>query len=117
MNRRFRLVKSADFKRVRRNGKSYAHPFIVLIAHPNHTDQLRIAVVAGRSVGSAVRRNRAKRLMRAVLQQRLKTIRPGWDIILIARQSMANADYETTDQAIDNLINRANLLLNDCTRY
>ncbi|HEX5943558.1 MAG TPA: hypothetical protein VFY66_14840, partial [Anaerolineales bacterium] len=31
MQRKFRLTRSEDFKRVRRSGKSYAHPLVVLI--------------------------------------------------------------------------------------
>ena len=78
MNRRFRLTRSTDFKRVRRIGKSYAHPLVVFVAAPNELQQVRIGVVAGRAVGSAVQRNRAKRQLRACLQQWLACL-PGGD--------------------------------------
>jgi len=110
VKRSFRLSKSADFKRVRRAGKSYAHPFIVLLALPNQTDQIRIAVVAGRSVGSAVIRNRAKRLLRAGIQGLLDRLRPGWDIILIARPTITSADLNSIKGALIDLLGRANII-------
>lgn len=110
MNHRFRLTRSADFERVRRYGKSYAHPLIVLIALSNQAESSRFGVAAGRSVGKAVRRNRAKRLLRSALQQFLPEIKPGWDVLLIARHRMAGASFPQTVTALAALLGRATLL-------
>lgn len=110
MNSRYRLKKSVDFKRVRRLGRSYAHPFIMLVAFPNDSKQLRFAVSAGRVVGNAVQRNHAKRLMRAAVQTMIESLSPGWDVLLLARHPMANATFQETFQALTDLMNRANLL-------
>ena len=110
MNRKFRLTRSTNFERVRRLGKSYAHPLIVLIALPNQAENTRFGVAAGRSVGNAVRRNRAKRLLRSALQQQLPVIKPGWDVVLIARHRMAGATFQQTVSALVALLGRAKLL-------
>jgi len=110
VNRRFRLTRSANFERVRRFGKSYAHPLVVLIALPNQAESSRFGVAAGRSVGNAVRRNRAKRLLRSALQQQLPVIKPGWDVVLIARHRMAGATFQQTVTALASLLGRAKLL-------
>ena len=110
MNRRFRLRRSADFKRVRRLGKSFAHPLIVLIKLSNEYGRSRFAVAAGRSVGNAVRRNRAKRLLRAALQPQLELIKPGWDVLLIARQPLADSTFVDTQLALASLLQRAQLI-------
>ena len=112
MKRKYRLKRSADFKRVRRLGKSYAHPLIVLIALPNELDQPRFAVAAGRSVGKAVQRNRAKRLIRAALHPLITSITPGWDILLIARQPIINTTFQDIEQSLLNLLHRAHLISN-----
>lgn len=109
MKRRFRLTESTDFKRVRRMGNSYAHPLIVLIALPNEKERTRFAVVAGRSVGKAVQRNRAKRLLREALRPLLPSIIPGWDVILISRQPMATATFHDIQYALQTLLDRAKL--------
>jgi ribonuclease P protein component len=95
---------------VRRFGKSYAHPLIVLIALPNQAEETRFGVAAGRSVGNAVQRNRAKRLLRHATQQFVPMVKPGWDVVLISRRSMAGATFQQTVIALANLLGRANLL-------
>jgi ribonuclease P protein component len=100
-----------DFERVRRSGKSYAHPLIVLIALPNSLDTPRIGVSAGRSVGGAVQRNRAKRRIRAIVQPLIPKIQIGWDILLLARKPILQATYEELSKAIQTLLQRANLFV------
>src|SRR3989304_4410522 len=70
-------------KRVRRHGKSYADPLVVLIARRSEASSVHVGVAAGRSVGNAVHRNRAKRLLRAAMRPILPVIAPGWDLMLI----------------------------------
>jgi ribonuclease P protein component len=110
VNRRFRLTRSTNFERVRRYGKSYAHPLIVLVALPNQTENTRFGVAAGRSVGGAVQRNRAKRLLRHAIQQVLPLVKPGWDVVLIARHHTAGATFQQTVTALAILLGRARLL-------
>ncbi len=109
MKRKFRLRRSADFKRVRRLGKSYAHPFVVLIKHPNQEGISRFGVAAGRSVGNAVKRNQAKRRMREIIRQRIPFIQNGWDVVFLARQSIEDATHFELQAAINGLVNRAGI--------
>lgn len=95
--------------RVRRFGRSYAHPLAVLIVLPSDHAHPRFAISAGRSVGSAVDRNRAKRLLRESLRPMLADILPGWDIVILARKPMNNASFQETTQAVQTLLNRARL--------
>ncbi|MFQ5615627.1 MAG: ribonuclease P protein component [Anaerolineales bacterium] len=110
MKRRFRLAKQTDFKRVRRHGKSYAHPLIVLVALPNEGGIPRFGVSAGRSVGGAVQRNRAKRRIREVLRPLVPEIRPGWDLVFLARRSIGQAAFPELENAIRTVLRRAKLL-------
>ena len=110
IKRSFRLTRSTDFQRVRRIGKSFAHPFIVLIALPNQLDKPRFGVVAGKAVGKAVQRNRTKRLLRAAVQSYFAVLPPGWDVVLIARRSMLQADFEQTRNALAVLLHKAKLV-------
>jgi ribonuclease P protein component len=109
VKRNFRLTRSIDFKRVRNAGKSYAHPLIVLVVSPSTENSLKVGVTAGRSVGGAIQRNRAKRLLREAMRLLLPTIRPGWDLILIARQPLSVATFEQVQSTLSQLIRRANL--------
>ena len=110
LKRGVRLQKPADFKRVRRQGKSHAHPFVVLISRPNDLDQIRVGVSAGKRVGNAVQRNRAKRLLRAGMTPLLHTLRPGHDIVLLAREAILQAKSQDVHQALESLARRAKLI-------
>jgi ribonuclease P protein component len=109
VQRRFRLTRSEDFKRVRRSGKSYAHPLVVLIVQKSDQPRLRVGVAAGRTVGTAVLRNRTKRLLREAMRSLLPNIASGLDLILIARPGLASASLEETRQALLNLLQRAQI--------
>ncbi len=118
MQRKFRLTRSEDFKRVRRSGKSYAHPLIVLIVQihdqrssPVDQPHVKIGVMAGRTVGTAVSRNRAKRLLREAMRPLIPNIVSGLDLILIARPGLVSATLEETRQALLSLLQRAQILL------
>ena len=111
MQRKFRLTHSEDFKRVRRSGKSYAHPLVVLIAQTHDQPHVRIGVAAGRTVGTAVYRNRAKRLLREAMRTLIPQLVSGFDLILIARPALVSATLEETRQALLTLLQRAQLLI------
>jgi ribonuclease P protein component len=111
VKRKFRLTRSTDFKRVRRNGKSYAHPLVVLVASPEeHYQQVRIGVVAGRSIGCAVARNRAKRRLRACLAGLMDKISPGYDLIFLARKPLDQASFTEICEAVRVVLRRAGVL-------
>ncbi|MFZ5880682.1 MAG: ribonuclease P protein component [Chloroflexota bacterium] len=110
MQRKFRLTRSDDFKRVRQSGKSYAHPLLVLVAQAAEPPRVRVGVTAGRTVGNAVQRNRAKRLLREAMRPSLPFLPPGWDLILIARPGAVRATLEEVRAALAALLRRASLL-------
>jgi len=117
VQRKFRLTRSEDFKRVRRSGKSYAHPLVVLIVQthdkrssPVDQPRVKIGVAAGRTVGTAVYRNRAKRLLREAMRTLIPNLASGFDLILIARPGLVSATLEETRQALLTLLQRAQIL-------
>jgi ribonuclease P protein component len=111
VQRKFRLTRSEDFKRVRRIGKSYAHPLVVLVAQTSETPHpVHVGVSAGKTVGTAIHRNRAKRILREAMRPMLDSIPANWDIALIARAALSTATLEDTRAALVYLLRRAQLL-------
>jgi ribonuclease P protein component len=111
VQRKFRLTRSEDFKRVRRSGKSYAHPLVVLIVQTHDQPRVKIGVAAGRTVGIAVHRNRAKRLLREAMRSLLPNLPSNLDLILIARPGLATATLDETHRALLTLLERAKILI------
>ncbi len=110
MQRRFRLTRSEDIFRVRKSGKSYAHRLVVLVAEANDQAEVRVAVIAGKTVGGAVERNRAKRLLRAAMQSLLSAIAPGCNLVLIARAPLVSCDMYEVREVLLALLRRAELI-------
>jgi ribonuclease P protein component len=111
MQRRYRLTRSEDFQKVRRSGKSYAHPLLVLVVRANDGREVRVGIAAGRAVGSAVKRNRAKRLLRAAMQFFVDSLPGGWDLVLIARPPLTSSTFLEVRSALQGLLGRAQLLV------
>lgn len=110
MKHRFRLTRSIDFKRVRNQGKSFAHPLVVLVKLPSLEAHPRIGISTSRSVGNAVQRNRAKRLLRESIRPLLPRISPGWDLVFIARSRLVTTTFQDVQIAVDSLLQRADLM-------
>ena len=105
-----RLRRPADVERVRQQGESRRHPYLILLVLPNELNVSRFAFIASRRVGKAVRRNRAKRLLREAVRHQLVKIAPGWDCVLIARPALLQAPFAEIETAVWQLLKRAKLL-------
>ena len=101
VKRSFRLTRSTDFKRVRRSGKFYAHPLLVLYAIKSDKPGVQVGVSAGLAVGNAVKRNRAKRLLRAAMSELLPHTVTGSELLLIARSPLPQSDLHRDSRSFN----------------
>ena len=101
----------ADFERVRREGRSWSHQLLVLVACPNASGLTRVGVAAGKRVGSAVGRNRAKRLLREAMRQYYPRVQAGWDLILIARVAIVPVKMQDVAAALESVLRQAGLVV------
>lgn len=98
---------------MRREGRTWSHPLVVLMASPNGGAETRFGIAASKTLGGAVVRNRAKRRLRAFLQNVEAQIVPGWDIVLIAREPLVKAGWTELTEALTALLDRAKLLIHE----
>src|ERR1700720_780403 len=83
---RGRLSRSAEFERVYRQGHSTANRHLVLYTFPNASVQRpRLGLSVSRKVGGAVERNRVKRLRLEPFAHAEAELRPGQDVVVVAR--------------------------------
>ena len=111
-----RLRRSADIGRARQNGRRWQHPLLVLYVIGQPQDSLsvcRFAFVAGRHVGRATVRNRAKRRLREIVRCHLDTIEPGHDCLLVARPALVAADTAELERVVLTLLTRAGMRRDD----
>ena len=79
------LTKNKEFSRIYARGKSYVHPNLVLYVAKNRLGYTRIGLTATKKVGHAVQRNRARRVMKAAIDEHLDYNIGGYDLIFVAR--------------------------------
>jgi ribonuclease P protein component len=85
-------------------------------ARPLHGDRVilflapgsgRVAAVAGRVVGGAVERNRARRVLRAAWRAVEPRVAPNHDVVLVARRGIRGAKAQDLVTEVGELIERA----------
>ena len=80
-----KLRKNFEFLNVYRNGAYYADKYIVLYVLKNRKNETYFGITVGKKVGGSVVRSRVTRLIREAVRRNIKTIRPGYDIVVLAR--------------------------------
>jgi ribonuclease P protein component len=90
--RRRRLSRSGEFERAYREGRSHANRHLVLYAFPRTEapgdEGPRLGVSVGRKVGSAVERNRVKRVLREAFWADDVELPEGHDFVIVARPAV-----------------------------
>jgi ribonuclease P protein component len=71
---------------------------------------VRVGFSVSKKVGKAVVRNRVKRRLREAVRHELPSIRPGTDLVFIARSAAAEASYWEIAEAVQAALRRAGAL-------
>lgn len=109
-----RLRRSRDLDRVFRCGRWLRlGPVSVGVAPRDDAGPARVAFAAGRGIGTAVRRNRARRRMREALRTSSLSLRDGHDIVLVARPDTADVPFSVLQQAVGSALLRLGAASND----
>ncbi|MBR7092510.1 MAG: ribonuclease P protein component, partial [Clostridia bacterium] len=66
-------------------GRVQIHPALVLYARRTKYPYARVGITAGKKVGGAVQRNRARRLLREAYRAVSPGVGAHWDVVLVAR--------------------------------
>lgn len=94
-----RLRRRAEFQKVFDGGQRIRGRYLTLLVATNQASATRLGIVASRKLGDAVRRNRAKRLIREIFRQ---TPRPdgsmGVDVVVIPRVELFDAGYKNLEE-------------------
>ncbi len=109
IQREHRLRRKEDFQRVLSSCRSRADNYLVLKLTQGTGTKSRIGLVTSKKVGGAVERNRVRRRLREIL--RPINLKPGTDLVLIARSSTAKAPFAALEISVKGLLKRAGLVV------
>ena len=108
------LKKKGDFKTVFSSKKFAAGPQFSIHALKNHLGHNRLGIQAGKKVGNAVVRNRVRRLVKECCRLMTGELNPGFDIVIVARQSAGElalfGGFSGVDEQLQKLLVKIGLL-------
>ena len=99
-----------DFDRIYKRGRSKGDKYVVVLQRANGLDYSRKAFVASRKVGGAVTRNRARRLMKESFRKMENEVRPGTDILFIARSTIVGTGCADVEASMRKALKKSGLL-------
>jgi ribonuclease P protein component len=84
------LNDNKDFLALYKKGRYVASKYSVIYVRPNGRPFNRLGITAGKKVGNAVCRNRAKRLIRLAYRNSEVNMPVGMDIVIVARAAICS---------------------------
>ena len=108
-----RILKTKDFRKVYKDGRSDKAGFVILRSLPNDTGTNRVGFsISAKSIKRAFRRNRIKRLFREAYRRNKKILKKGFYIVFVVRRDpKENFSYFEAEQVFLDLSRRAGILL------
>lgn len=108
MRRENRIRSARDFKRAFEQGRRVQAPGIICLSVATGSETPpRIGVTASRKVGSAVVRNRAKRLLKEAGRRVVPQIPQGMDVVLVATSEIKGKDFQYVADQVAELVKKA----------
>lgn len=111
MQKTISLSENKQFKLLYNRGKSFVYPFFVLYIRPNRFPYNRLGITVGKKVGNAVKRNRAKRVIKEAYRLLETELCIGYDFVLVARSKTPFVSMNVIKKDLAAVFKRQQLLL------
>ena len=94
------LKQNHIFRRLYAKGDSAVGRFVVVYAKRNGTGRNRLGITTGLKLGRAVDRNRARRRIRESYRLCETRIKPGYDIVIVARPPAVDGNFAELEKSL-----------------
>ena len=104
------LKENRDFRRLYRQSTSLVSPALVVYFKDSRAGFSRLGITAGKKIGSAVLRNRAKRVVREAYRELLPRFNRNVDMVIVARKKSAFVKSNIVCDELESLLLQAKLI-------
>ncbi|MEG1583460.1 MAG: ribonuclease P protein component [Anaerovorax sp.] len=104
------LRRKKDFSAIYNKGKSVGERYVVLFYRKNQLPYNRKAFLASKKVGNSVKRNRARRLMKESYRQMEEILPVGYDLIIIARNTINDLKCADVKKSLEAAMRKAKII-------
>lgn len=101
-----RVRRRAEYQRAFDSGIRVQTRYFTLVVAPSSGPGARLGIVASRKLGDAVRRNRAKRLIREIFRTSEASSRLDVDLVVIPRRELFDASYSSLENELGAALRR-----------
>ena len=91
-------------------GTVRSHPLLSARFLRTDLETTRFGLATGRKLGGAVVRNRVRRRLREGLRAMAPSFQPGWDVLIIARPAIVEADHRAVVDTLRRVLQRAGVV-------
>ncbi|MDR2570242.1 MAG: ribonuclease P protein component [Oscillospiraceae bacterium] len=94
------LTKNHEFKRLYNKGKSAVSKYTAVYTMRSGGDGNRLGITVSAKLGGAVQRNRIRRRLKEIYRLNEHTLRTGYSIVIVARQSCKDAKWSELESSV-----------------
>ena len=111
MKKSYRIKKEKEFQKIIYHKDSYANRNFVIYIYPAESNtHFRVGLSVGKKVGNAVTRNKVERRIRESLFEMKETIKPNYNIVVIARPKLADLSLGEVKSNLEHVFKLANII-------
>ena len=92
---RDRLKRRYEFRQTQLSGRRIHTPHFLIVVQPNALQNTRLGITVTKKVGTAVQRNRIKRVVREVFRRNRGLFPGSHDVVFIAKRGANDIDYRS----------------------
>lgn len=109
LKKEFRLTKNYDFQKVKKYGQRVGGPLFLVNYLKTNRSFSRFGFIATKTLGNAVIRHRAQRLLREAVQLNLNEIITGYDVVVLARLGLVGKKFQEVEKEMRRLLGKAGI--------
>ena len=109
MKKEYRVKKGSDIEMIMKNKQSTGNRFFVVYKKENHENtHFRAAISVSKKFGNAVKRNKVKRQVRAIVSK--LDVSPKNDLFIVIKNNANTLNFDEIEKHVTKLIQKQNIL-------